>query len=80
MFSFWYWQAILPYCQALQKLAPHIQQVPMQFLVVIFSFGFGLLPDAIFFFVTVFPDNGNSSSRPAQVTSHLTLVPLMKDY
>jgi hypothetical protein len=69
MFSFWYWQAILPYCQALQKLAPHIQQVPMQFLVVLFSFGFGLLPDVIFFFVTVSQDKGNSSSRPAWATT-----------
>jgi hypothetical protein len=79
MFSFWYWQAILPYCQALQKLAPHIQQVPMQFLVVLISFGFGLLPDVIFFSVTV-SRQSNSSSRPARATSHLTLVPLMKDY
>jgi hypothetical protein len=61
LFSFWYWQAILPYCQALQKLAPHIQQVPMQFLVVLFSFGFGLLPDVIFF-LGQFPDKGNSSA------------------
>lgn len=70
MFSFWYWQAILPYCQALQKLAPHIQQVPMQFLVVLFSFGFGLLLDVIFFSVTVSQDKGSSSSRPAWATSH----------